>query len=512
MRLLKIGRDASCDIVLHSDKVSAIHAEITLLNNGDISLEDKGSHNGTFVMNRPIKPGTPVNIRRGDAIRFADVELQWSQVPMPEDNSNFKGIWSIGSHFNNDIQISGNTVSRYHATIKLSRDGKFYITDHSKNGTMVNGVKIPQNQPTLLKKGYQVVCGGVSVDLSSLPWPKGTWKTILAIAAALLIVCGIGFGAYKFIKPEKTFTMEQINARYKNSVVMLVGTYHYEVSAGDLDLSYFNIPTKFMFVTDGKGNEKIVNLESLSPEDRMQYCMYFGTGFFVSNDGQLLTNLHVAKPWLVHQDMIEAIENHVKRIIAQAAEARAVIRTINGVAPEGISAYISQVKVTGVSDGILLVPQGRYFTEENAIKCKLLSGGDDLNKDVALIQSERMELPNSKCTFVNVADSMDVNEVCIETGHELYTIGFPAPTTLQDSKNEKGMQSLCHGGRVSRESTEFNFMFDATTAGGASGSPIFNEHGMLVGILNATTDQKNFTWGIKAKYIKELLDSPHSVK
>ena len=55
-------------------------------------------------------------------------------------------------------------------------------------------------------------------------------------------------------------------------------------------------------------------------------------------------------------------------------------------------------------------------------------------------------------------------------------------------------------------------MFDATTAGGASGSPIFNEHGMLVGILNATTDQKNFTWGIKAKYIKELLDSPHSVK
>ena len=63
-----------------------------------------------------------------------------------------------------------------------------------------------------------------------------------------------------------------------------------------------------------------------------------------------------------------------------------------------------------------------------------------------------------------------------------------------------------------KKATEFNFMFDATTAGGASGSPIFNEHGMLVGILNATTDQKNFTWGIKAKYIKELLDSPHSVK
>ena len=52
MRLLKIGRDAGCDIVLHSDKVSSLHAEITLMNSGDIMLEDKGSRNGTFIMNQ----------------------------------------------------------------------------------------------------------------------------------------------------------------------------------------------------------------------------------------------------------------------------------------------------------------------------------------------------------------------------------------------------------------------------------------------------------------------------
>ena len=68
MRLLKIGRDASCDIVLHSGKVSSLHAELTLLNNGDITIEDKNSSNGTFIMNQPIKPGNPVKVRRGDAI------------------------------------------------------------------------------------------------------------------------------------------------------------------------------------------------------------------------------------------------------------------------------------------------------------------------------------------------------------------------------------------------------------------------------------------------------------
>jgi pSer/pThr/pTyr-binding forkhead associated (FHA) protein len=64
MRLLKIGRDNTCDIVLHSAKASSLHAEITILNNGDILLEDKNSTNGTFIMNSPIKPGVQVNIKR----------------------------------------------------------------------------------------------------------------------------------------------------------------------------------------------------------------------------------------------------------------------------------------------------------------------------------------------------------------------------------------------------------------------------------------------------------------
>ncbi|MDE6807092.1 MAG: FHA domain-containing protein, partial [Prevotella sp.] len=187
MRLLKIGRDVSCDIVMHSDRVSSLHAELTLLNSGDIMLEDKGSRNGTFIMNQQIKPNKPVNVKRGDAIRFADVELQWSQVPMPEDNSAYQGVYGIGSHFNNDFQISGSTVSRYHATIKHGRDGKMYIFDHSKNGTTVDGTKIQSNTPYRIKKSSAVVCGGVPVDLTRLPWPSSAWKYVAGIAAAMAI-------------------------------------------------------------------------------------------------------------------------------------------------------------------------------------------------------------------------------------------------------------------------------------------------------------------------------------
>ena len=92
MRLLKIGRDASCDLVLHSDKVSSLHAEMTVLNNGDILLEDKNSRNGTFLMNKPIKAGTTVSVRRGDAIRFGYPQIYYSKRKMI---SSFKKQYNI---------------------------------------------------------------------------------------------------------------------------------------------------------------------------------------------------------------------------------------------------------------------------------------------------------------------------------------------------------------------------------------------------------------------------------
>ena len=240
MRLLKIGRDAACDIVLYSENVSSLHAELTLLNSGDIQLEDKGSRNGTFVMNQPIKPGKPVNIRRGDAVRFADVELQWSQVPAPEDNSAYKAIYGVGSHFDNDIQISGNTVSRYHATIKVGRDNKVYIVDHSRNGTTVDGRKIAANIPTRIKKSSAIVCGGVPVNLKAAPiqWPSEAWKAVVGIAAVCIILAGVGLGIWAFVNGRsKTYTDTELYARFNHSTVIVKGIYHYEVSIGDLDMS-----------------------------------------------------------------------------------------------------------------------------------------------------------------------------------------------------------------------------------------------------------------------------------
>ena len=506
MRLLKIGRDASCDIVMHSDRVSSLHAELTLLNSGDIMLEDKGSRNGTFIMNQQIKPNKPVNVRRGDAIRFADVELQWSQVPMPEDNSAYQGLYGIGSHFNNDFQISGSTVSRYHATVKHGRDGKMYIFDHSKNGTTVDGTKIPSNSPYRIKKNSAVVCGGVPVDLSRLPWPNEIWKYVLGIAAMVLVLVGIGFGVWKIFPRNKMYNDSELYAMYNTSIVMLVGQYHYEVTAGNLNpdiLRKAGIPSKFQW--DG---------ERLIPEGHTQYgeIISFATGFFVSNDGHIVTNLHVTKPWLF-DNIIENIESYCKDVFHQfAAKHDLEIMILGGNESQMLDAYTSQIKVEGKLDGLLFIPNGKYFSTENVTKCRVVSGGDDIHIDVSLVQSDKSELPRNS-RFINVADSMDINENVIEVGKHMYTLGYPQGIGLQDLKSEKGIQVLARGGSIIHISNEFQFGFDAASYGGASGSPIFNDYGMLIGVLNSgSAKTQGFNYGIKAKYVKDLIENAHRVK
>lgn len=63
---------------------------------------------------------------------------------------------TIGKSLSCDIQIPDKVISRHHAEITQYGD-KWFIRDHSTNGTYINGLKIPQDTEVELKNNTDII-------------------------------------------------------------------------------------------------------------------------------------------------------------------------------------------------------------------------------------------------------------------------------------------------------------------------------------------------------------------
>lgn len=175
--------------------------------------------------------------------------------------------------------------------------------------------------------------------------------------------------------------------------------------------------------------------------------------------------MHVVKPWL-----FENTKNQVELIYKRqfAAKLDYYNKLTGGEygIQTGEAAYTSLIKIEGVLDAIYLIPQGRYFSNENAIRCRVLLAEDNIENDIALIQSDKGELP-AKCRFVNITDSIDTGNETLTVGKHVYTIGFPRGYDgfIQDYKS-KGLQAVASGGSIIQADKQYHFGYNAPTTGG----------------------------------------------
>lgn len=494
MKLIVIGSGSDVNIRLKSQFVSGYHAELLLLDNGEILLTDKGSKNGTFLNDKKLQPNVDVPIKRGDVVRFADQTLDWRNVPATQmpDLSKIKEMRGIGTNFRNKYQLQGDRVSRFHATLTKKSDSKWYIQDHSKNGTTINGKPIPSNQDIKLKKGDKILCAGVPVSNPCGDGAPIPFKKILMVCSIVLLLFGGIFGVLKLTKGCSNKPGEsgggdpsEIYAKYKNSTVLIIGYYHYKVSAGNLPLEKLGLPTE-LTVTE-RGEMKPVR-------SRNDMKLYTGTGFYISKDGKIVTNLHIVRPWLFDEEITQ-ISDKFKMLLSDMA-----------LEMPRLNAFISQVKVEGVLDYIGMIPNGAYFSDENLKTCRELVGHDNVEKDVAIIQLDTKRLPDENCEIVDMANAV-VDDSEILVGSKVYTMGYPFGLGLQDLKSSKGIRILWSAGDITQECGEYSFGFNAPSYHGASGSPVFNNKGQLIGVLNSgISKSQGYNFAIKAAHVKELFD------
>lgn len=521
MRLLKVGRDSSCDIVLHSDKASALHAEITILNNGDILLEDKNSRNGTFVMNRPIKPGTQVSIKRGDAIRFGDVELIWDQIPRPEDLSNYKAVYGIGTSMRNDIQIAGNTASRYHATLKIDRKGKAFLQDHSKNGSTVNGQKLNPGQTRQIKRGDSIVCGGVPVNLAPFI-PGNNLKKIVGIAAtvAVLIVCG--WAAWNYIPWNRTISPATTQAM-ENASACVYGGYYYEINVKDDPFK--NVikgwPDKWYMGINSNGK-----LQVNTSTDGLNPIGYTGTAFFISKDGEMGTNRHVAVPW-EYRDAED--EENIRQQMEKARQATSgnlyellAYNVMTGaLSADDANAWLRRYQNSPLEIGGkhaffgIGLTGSKVNNQIDLQQAQVIAESEDPKKDVALIRLNSRKTPDYivKMGAIYDIDNARIDERSLKPQDEEFTItGYPmGETVASQTFDGKELRPTIHKASLSKTPDDNQIQIQAVGIGGQSGSPVIDKSHRLVGVLCSGFSGTEVTYCCNIKHLVELYNK-HRVR
>lgn len=505
MKLLKIGSSPSCDIVINSSFVSAYHAEIIVLDNGDLVIEDKNSTNGTFVGNKKLAPNTETPIRRGDYIRFGNEDLVWAKVPVAENNNNYKAIINIGSNYRNDIVLNSGVVSRFHATLKVDKKGNAYIVDNgSKNGTQVNGQKIIANRPYKITQNDNVLCGDsdVTEQLKQFIPAKTNWiKWTVGVAASILLLVG-AWGIIEYmgkgvgIKPQD----------FKPATVYVYSGYHY---VGEIKDNPIQVPIKIT-------SKLFVNQ---------------ATAFFVDRNGVLCTNRHVVLPWKdeyqsehliselkdeleeIRQAMfpVDVVDSHEDLIrLMSTKEGEALVSAAEGNISK-LNAMLRRIKnsemtLSGELDFIKIGYPSRFYSEEAEFDiCNVICESNDKNKDVAFIQL------NTKVTPKDIKYVLDLNNCVLEKPKVLQekftSIGYPGGMLRSMDKISKSLEPNISETMCCKEPNRYEFEIQYSTIGGHSGAPIINKKGQLVGVLFARFSGDGATTKVlQAKYIKELYD------
>ena len=173
-----VGREADISVV--DGRVSRRHATIVSAN-GQITIEDLGSTNGTKVEGKTLTAGEKRVLKGGETLRFGGAEVR---LAMPgEAGANATAVFSsnktaaiaaapkkdvapatlvgadgehplragvstFGRRAENDYVVPDSYVSGKHGQIEVTESGVFLTDLGSSNGTFLNGAKLGPNMRT----------------------------------------------------------------------------------------------------------------------------------------------------------------------------------------------------------------------------------------------------------------------------------------------------------------------------------------------------------------------------
>mgnify|MGYP002619343892 FL=1 len=462
MKRIIIGRSSKSDYVINDGTVSSSHALITVLDSGEVYIEDLSSKNGTLVNGVKIKSKTILT--SGATVLLGNHSIDWKSIiqtakqkttlakPEVTYPSSIIDKKLIGRNALSQIRFSYDDVSDKHAYLCKQTDGSVLLIDNnSTNGTYVNGIRI--SSPRVLKKGDSILLSNRHPLNWEAVYPPKTsiiLKSCIAIAASIIVIIGI-FLLKPWSWTEKDWS--RIYAEHKNDVVLVyVKSAYVTTVQGRLLSSYLN------------GNDQLDYLRLDSDGDVVSGIVRSsGTGFFISSDGKLLTNRHVVGSDNEEAKNIEKIKRTIQLVLRQ----------------NGLSQLAANVEVNYVVISVGIIQNDTYIDSENdLIPCTVLKTSEDPELDVAILQTNSKTLPNGSA-YIDLTKSVPSNKLAL--GHKICTIGFPQSFTI--GQTSVGLEANNQSGEITQVRGHYEYGHNITIHQGASGSPVYDKKGRFAGII-----------------------------